>query len=65
MIQRGFFQEARNRIFYSLSELNEALRQYLERLNHQVIKDYGVSRAERFEEEKKHLKPLRSALPSK
>jgi hypothetical protein len=61
VIQRGFSQEARNRIFYSLSELNEALRQYLERLNHQVMKDYGVSRAERFEEEKKHLKPLPSA----
>ena len=58
VIQRGFFQEVRNRIFYSVSELNEALRQYLERLNHQVMKDYGISRAERFEEEKKHLKAL-------
>ena len=58
VIQRGFFQEVRNRIFYSLSELNEALRQYLERLNHQVMKDYGVCRAERFNEEKKILKAL-------
>lgn len=58
VIQRGFFQEVRNRIFYSLSELNEALRQYLKRLNHQVMKDYGVCRAERFNEEKKHLKAL-------
>jgi transposase len=58
VVQRGFFQEVRNRAFYSLSELNEALRRYLERLNHQVMKDYGVSRAERFEEEKKHLKAL-------
>src|SRR5256712_4682836 len=58
VLQRGFFQEVRNRVFYSLEELNEALRQYLERLNHQVMKDYGVSRAQRFEEEKKHLKAL-------
>lgn len=58
VVQRGFFQEVRNRVFYSLEELNEALRNYLERLNRQVMKDYGVSRAERFEEEKKHLKAL-------
>jgi len=58
VVQRGFFQEVRNRVFYALEELNEALRHYLERLNHQVMKDYAVSRAERFEEEKKHLKAL-------
>ena len=44
VLQRDFFQEVRNRVFYSLAELNEALRDYLERLNHQVMKDYGVSR---------------------
>jgi hypothetical protein len=58
VVQRGFFQEVRNRVFYSLEELNEALRHYLERLNLQVMKDYGVSRAQRFEAEKKHLKAL-------
>jgi transposase len=58
VVQRGFFQEVRLRIFYSLEELNEALRHYLERLNHQVMKDYGVSRAERFSEEQTHLKAL-------
>jgi transposase len=58
VIQRGFFQEVRNRVFYSLQELNEALREYLARLNRAVMKDYGVSRTQRFEEEKKHLKPL-------
>jgi transposase len=61
VIQRGFFQEVRNRVFYSLEELNETLCHYLERLNHQVMKDYGVSRAQRFEEEKKHLKALPSS----
>jgi len=58
VVQRDFFQEVRNRVFYSLAELNQTLRQYLERLNHQMMKDYGVSRAQRFEEEKKHLKAL-------
>ena len=58
VLQRDFFQEVRNRVFYSLEELNQALRHYLERLNHQVMKDYGVSRAQRFEEEKKQLKAL-------
>lgn len=58
VVQRGFFQEVRNRVFYSLEELNEALRHYLKRLNHQVMKDYGVSREERLEEEKKQLKAL-------
>jgi len=58
VLQRGFFQEVRNRVFYSLEELNEVLRHYLERLNHQVMKDYGVCRAQRFEEEKNYLKAL-------
>lgn len=61
VVQRGFFQEVRNRTFYSLAELNVAFRSYLERLNHAVMKDYGVSRAERFTEEKKALKPLPSS----
>lgn len=58
VVQRGFFQEVRNRVFYSLQELNQALRDYLDRLNRQVMKDYGVSRNQRFEEEKKQLKAL-------
>jgi transposase len=58
VVQRGFFQEVRNRTFYSLSELNGAFRVYLEDLNHAVMKDYGVSREERFCEEKKALKAL-------
>ena len=58
VLQRDFFQEVRNRVFYSLEELNKALRHYLERLNHQLMKDYGMSRVQRFEEEKKQLKAL-------
>jgi transposase len=38
VVQRGFFQEVRNRVFYSLHDLNQALRDYLERLNREVMK---------------------------
>lgn len=58
VLQRDFYQRVRNQVFYSLEELNTVLRRYLEHLAQQVMKDYGVSRAERFAEEKKHLKPL-------
>ena len=58
VVQRGFFQEVRNRVFYGLEELNQALRDYLDRLNREIMKDYGVSRNQRFEEEKKQLKAL-------
>jgi len=62
VVQRGFFQEVRNRVFYSLHELNQTLKDYLHRLNREVMKDYGVSRNQRFEEEKKQLKALPPAL---
>jgi transposase len=57
VVQRQFFQEVRDRTFYSLSELNVAFREYLERLNNAVMKDWGVSRLERFEGERHLLKP--------
>jgi transposase len=60
VIQRQFFAETRNRVFYSLSELNVCFREYLKRLNGEVMKDYGVTRAERFTAEKSVLKPLPS-----
>jgi transposase len=58
VIQQGFFNEVRNRVFYSLRELNEALWDYLRKLNQAPMKDWGVSRDERFENEKDLLKPL-------
>jgi hypothetical protein len=58
-IQRGFFQEVRNRKFYSLGELNDAFRKYLTRFNADVMKDYGQSRDARF----MHEQPLLKALP--
>lgn len=58
VIQRGFFQEVRDRTFYTLADLNGVFRGYLERLNQAVMKDYGVSRAQRFAEERPHLRAL-------
>lgn len=58
VIQRGFYARVRDRVFYSLAELNGAFREYLNQLNHQIMKDYGISRADRFETEKPLLKPL-------
>ena len=57
VIQRQFYQEVRGRTFYSLAELNSAFREYLERLNSVVMKDWGVSRRDRFEGERGLLKP--------
>lgn len=58
IIQENFYQMNRDRKFYSLEELNAALNEYLAELNQLVMKDYGVSRLERFEEERKHLGPI-------
>jgi hypothetical protein len=57
-LQRDFYQRVRDQVFYSLEELNTVLRRYLEYFTQEVMKDYGVSRAQRFEAEKPHLKPL-------
>jgi transposase len=57
VIQKQFFQEVRDRVFYNLSELNFAFAEYLKRLNSAVMKDWGVSRQERFAGEKSLLKP--------
>lgn len=58
VIQRQFYQEVREKIFYSLTDLNLEFRRYCDRLNSQRMKDYGVSRLERFTTEKCLLKPL-------
>ena len=57
VIQRQFYQEVRNRTFYSLGELNTALAEYLKCLNLAVMKDWGVSRLDRFNGERHLLKP--------
>ena len=58
VIQKTFFQEVSGRTFSDLHELNLAFRQFLERLNGSVMKDYGVSRNDRFVEERPRLSPL-------
>ena len=55
--QRQFFNEVRERVFYSLSELNQTYREYKKRLNSDAMKDHGdLSRNERFSHEKGFLK---------
>lgn len=39
--QRQFFNEVRDRVFHSLSELNQAYREYKKRLNSDTMKDHG------------------------
>lgn len=58
IIQDQFMQKVRSRKFYSLHELNAALTKYLSELNNSIMKDYGVSRLERFQEEKGLLKAV-------
>ncbi len=59
VIQRQFYQEVRERTFYSLRELNIEFRKYCDRLNCDKMKDHGgVTRFERFATEKSLLKPL-------
>lgn len=61
VLQKTFYQEVRERTFYSLTELNEMLREFLERLNSKIMKDYGVSRNDRFSLEAGELLALPTA----
>ncbi len=63
LIYQRIFAPLRNREFYSLEELNEAVREKLEAHNNQKMQVLQVSRRELFEEiEKSELKTLPSAL---
>jgi hypothetical protein len=62
VIQRTFFQEVATKTYYNLEELNHDFRVFLNRLNVQVMKDYGVSRNDRFKEKEGCLKPLPATL---
>ncbi len=57
-IQRSFFQQVRNRTFYSLDELNRAFRHFLEEFNRTIMKDHGATRLERFQAERSTLQAL-------
>jgi transposase len=59
-VQRFILARLRNRTFFSLAEINEAIRELLELLNTRGMKDYGNrSRRERFRElDQPYAKPL-------
>ncbi|MBD3272720.1 MAG: IS21 family transposase [Elusimicrobia bacterium] len=58
-VQNFIFARLRNRTFFSLAEVNEAIRELLEELNNRPMQRYGLSRRERFEKlDKPYAKPL-------
>jgi len=55
------FAPLRNRVFYSIEELNQAIWELLEKLNNEIFQGRDYSRHDRFEaEEKNTLSPLPS-----
>jgi len=58
ILQRSFFQEIRNVEFNSISNLNNSLIKYLNDFNNKIMKDYGVSRNDRFSEEISFLQKI-------
>jgi len=59
VIQRQFYQDVRDHTFYSLQDLNERLKIYLEQLNSAPMKDHAeLSRRDRFTQEAPLLKSL-------
>ena len=61
IVYSWIFARLRNRIFYSIDELNEAIREELERYNAKPMQKIKKSRRELFEEiEKSELAPLPS-----
>ncbi len=58
-IQRWILAVFRNRTFFSVDEINQAIAPLLDKYNNRVIKFIGKSRYELFEEqERHHLQPL-------
>jgi len=59
VVQRWIVARLRNRRFFSLRELNEAIRELTERLNDRVTRHLGASRRKLFEDvERAALRPL-------
>ena len=59
LVCQRIYAPLRNRVFYSLEELNEAIWELLEEHNNTPLQRLGMSRNELFEEvERKALKPL-------
>jgi hypothetical protein len=58
-IQRWILAVFRNRVFYSVDEINQAIAPLMDKYNNKVMKFLGKSRYELFvQEEKQHLQPL-------
>lgn len=61
IVYQRIYAPLRERVFYSLEDLNAAIHEELEHLNNRPMKGYGKSRRELFEEvEKGALRPLPS-----
>jgi len=59
IVQRWILAVLRKRVFFSIQELNQAIKELLEHLNNREMKHLGQSRKELFESiEKPFLKPL-------
>jgi len=59
VVERWILARLRNRKFFSLSELNNVIKELLEEINHRKMEHLGKSRRELFElSEKAALKPL-------
>jgi transposase len=58
-IQRWILAVFRDRVFFSVDEINQAIKPLLDKYNNRVIKHIGKSRYELFKEQEKHqLQPL-------
>lgn len=59
LVQRWILARFRNRQFFSIEELNQAIKELLEILNNKIVKKFGKSRHELYEElDKPALKSL-------
>ncbi|MEZ4742290.1 MAG: IS21 family transposase [Bdellovibrionota bacterium] len=58
VLKKTFYQEVSDEVFYSLADLNERLHAFLKKFNRQIMKNYNVSRYDRFQNEKELLKPV-------
>jgi transposase len=60
LVYSRIFAPLRDRIFFSLEELNEAIWELLDKHNHMLMQDRGISRWDLYQEEKQTLTPLPS-----
>jgi transposase len=59
VIQKQFFNEVRDQVFYSIFDLNQRFQKYLSELNSAPMKDHdGISREERFKNERPLLQTV-------